>query len=109
MKLFNFQSIKLKQQFIIDNKDDYYGHAEEESKDDDASSLSLSSSSSFSSLGYDVVYVDIGGLSGAYGILETLALVETISQSLQPKMIVVKSLCLQRLSNQLEAFSELLT
>jgi SAM-dependent methyltransferase len=58
-------------------------------------------------LGYDVVYVDVGGLSGADGILETLALVDTISQSLQPRAIVVKSLCLQRLSGQLQSFSEL--
>ena len=59
------------------------------------------------SLGYDVVYVDIGGLSSADGILETLALVDTISQCLHPRAMVFKSRCLQKLSNQLSAFSDI--
>ena len=58
-----------------------------------------------SSLGYDVVYADIGGLSGANGLLESLALLELLSKSLEPRTIVIKSLCMNRLASQLVAFS----
>ena len=70
-------------------------------------SISSNDESAKKALGYNVVFVDIGGLSGANGILDTLALVETISVSLQPRAIVVKSLCLQRLTGQLKAFSSI--
>ena len=58
-----------------------------------------------SSLGYDVVYADIGGLSGAYGLLESLALLDSIARALEPRCIVIKSLCMNRLASQLAAFS----
>ena len=58
-------------------------------------------------LGYDVVYADIGGLSGAYGTLESLSLIDSISNSLQPRCIVIKSLCMRRLATKLVAFSNI--
>lgn len=58
-----------------------------------------------SMLGYDVVYADIGGLSGAYGLLESLALLDAIAKALEPRSIVIKSLCMNRLASQLVAFS----
>jgi 2-polyprenyl-3-methyl-5-hydroxy-6-metoxy-1,4-benzoquinol methylase len=57
------------------------------------------------SLGYDVVYADIGGLSGANGLFESLSLLELLSKSLEPRSIVIKSLCMNRLASQLVAFS----
>ncbi len=56
-------------------------------------------------LGYDVVYADIGGLSGANGLLESLALLDALGNALQPSCIVIKSLCMNRLASQLVAFS----
>jgi hypothetical protein len=56
-------------------------------------------------LGYDVVYADIGGLSGAHGLLESLALLDSLSKALEPRCIVIKSLCRKRLASQLIAFS----
>lgn len=53
------------------------------------------------SLGYDVVYADIGGLSGAHGLLESLALIDAIGRALEPRTIVIKSLCMKRLATQL--------
>ena len=53
------------------------------------------------SLGYDVVYADIGGLSGAHGLLESLALMDAIGRALEPRVIVIKSLCMKRLATQL--------
>lgn len=64
-------------------------------------------SSSSSSLGYDVVYADIGGLSGSDGLLESLALLDSLSHSLEPRCIVIKSLCMNRLASQLRAFSDI--
>jgi hypothetical protein len=43
-------------------------------------------------LGYDVVYADIGGLSGAHGLVESLALLDALSKALEPRCIVIKSL-----------------
>ena len=52
-------------------------------------------------LRYDIVYADIGGLSGAHGLLESLALID----ALEPGAIVIKSLCMKRLVPQLIPFS----
>ncbi|CAJ1969068.1 unnamed protein product [Cylindrotheca closterium] len=58
-----------------------------------------------SMMGYDVVYADIGGLSGAHGLLESLALLDAISKALEPRCIVIKSQCMKRLASQLVPFS----
>jgi len=55
---------------------------------------------------YDVVYVDIGGLSGSEGLLEAISLLSSISNSLDPRCIVIKSLCVRRLASCLVPFSE---
>lgn len=55
----------------------------------------------------DVVFVDIGGLSGSEGLLEAVALLASISNSLEPRCIVIKSLCIRRLSSCLIPFSEI--
>ncbi|GFH53593.1 hypothetical protein CTEN210_10069 [Chaetoceros tenuissimus] len=57
------------------------------------------------SLGYDVCYADIGGLSGANGLLESLSLLDSIAKATEPRTIVIKSLCMNRLASQLIAFS----
>lgn len=59
----------------------------------------------FETLGYDIVYADIGGLSGAHGLLESLALLDAIAKALEPRSIVIKSLCMNRLASQLVPFS----
>ena len=60
------------------------------------------------SLGYDVCYADIGGLSGANGLLESLSLLDSIAKATEPRTIVIKSLCMNRLASQLIAFSSVL-
>jgi SAM-dependent methyltransferase len=55
-------------------------------------------------IGFDVVYVDVGGLSGCDGLLEAIALVNSIRYALEPRCIVIKSLCMQRLSSRLVPF-----
>jgi hypothetical protein len=55
-------------------------------------------------IGFDVVYVDVGGLSGIDGLLEAISLVSSIRHSLEPRCIVIKSLCMQRLSSKLVPF-----
>ena len=55
---------------------------------------------------YDVVYVDVGGLSGSEGLLEALALLGSITNCLQPRCIVIKSLCIRRLASSLVPFSQ---
>lgn len=55
---------------------------------------------------YDVVYVDIGGLSGSEGLLEAISLLSSIVNSLEPRCIVIKSLCVRRLASNLVPFSE---
>lgn len=55
-------------------------------------------------IGFDVVYVDVGGLSGGDGLLEAILLVTSIRHALEPRCIVIKSLCMQRLSNKLVSF-----
>jgi hypothetical protein len=55
-------------------------------------------------VGFDVVYVDVGGLSGSDGLLDTIALISSLKFALEPRYIVIKSLCLQRLSARLHAY-----
>lgn len=55
---------------------------------------------------YDCVYVDIGGLSGSEGLLEAVSLLSSITNSLNPRCIVIKSLCIRRLASNLVAFSD---
>ena len=55
-------------------------------------------------IGFDAVYVDVGGLSGADGVLDTLALVKSIQFSLEPHVIVIKSLCLQNLAKRVTPY-----
>lgn len=55
---------------------------------------------------YDVVYVDIGGLSGSEGLLEAISLLSSISNCFEPRCIVIKSLCVRRLASSLIPFSE---
>jgi len=59
------------------------------------------------SIGFDVVFVDVGGLSGSDGLLEAILLVTSIQNALEPRCIVIKSLCMQRLSTTLVSFWEL--
>lgn len=58
---------------------------------------------------YDVVYVDIGGLSGSEGLLEAISLLANVTNSLEPRCIVIKSLCVRRLASCLVPFSEVWT
>ena len=55
---------------------------------------------------FDIVYVDIGGLSGSEGLLEAVSLLTSIGNSLNPRCIVIKSLCIRRLASCLVAFSD---
>ena len=55
---------------------------------------------------YDLVYVDIGGLSGSEGLLEAISLLSAIDNCLEPRAIVIKSLCIRRLSSSLVPFSQ---
>lgn len=54
----------------------------------------------------DAVYVDIGGLSGAEGLLESLSLISSITNALEPRCIVIKSLCVRRLASSIVPFSD---
>ena len=54
----------------------------------------------------DIVYLDVGGLSGSDGALEALALVRSLSNTLEPRCIVIKSKCLRDLSRDLIPFWE---
>ena len=61
-----------------------------------------------SNWGFDVVFADIGGLSGPHGVLESLALVDAMAHALEPRVLCIKSLCLQRLaSSRLQAFTRI--
>ncbi len=62
---------------------------------------------SSSSNHYDVVYVDVGGLSGSEGLLEAVSLLSAIENSLEPRCIVIKSLCMRRLASSLTPFSKI--
>jgi len=57
--------------------------------------------------GYDVIYADIGGLSGPDGLLESLSLIDGLSYALEPRCIVIKSLCMRRLASSLRAYSDI--
>ena len=50
---------------------------------------------------WDAVFVDIGGLSGADGILDALALARSLGAALEPRAIVLKSKCLRKLARTL--------
>lgn len=54
----------------------------------------------------DVVYVDIGGLSGSEGLLEAVSLLSSITNALGPRCIVIKSLCVRRLASSIVSFSD---
>ena len=56
--------------------------------------------------GFDILYADIGGLSGPDGILESLSLIDGLSYALEPRCIVIKSLCMRRLASSLRAYSD---
>ena len=58
-------------------------------------------------LGHDVVYADIGGLSGAHGNLESLAPIDALANALEPRCVIIKRLCMKRLASQLRLFSEI--
>ena len=57
--------------------------------------------------GYDVVYVDVGGLSGSDGLLDSLSLINALGFALEPNTIVIKSQCIRRLAGNLVAFSQI--
>ena len=48
---------------------------------------------------WDLVFVDVGGLSSADGVLEALALVRSLGAALDPRAVVIKSKCLQALAD----------
>lgn len=54
----------------------------------------------------DVIYVDIGGLSGPEGLLESISLLSSLTNGLEPRCIVIKSLCVRRLASCLVPFSD---
>lgn len=56
-------------------------------------------------LGYDVVYADIGGLSGSDGHLDSLSLLDSLGNALEPRVIIIKSLCMRQLASRLKCFS----
>lgn len=55
-------------------------------------------------LGFDVVYVDVGGLSGPDGLLEALTLIEALENALEPRCLVIKSTCIQQLSTTMKSY-----
>lgn len=57
--------------------------------------------------GFDVVYVDVGGLSGQDGIIESLSLISALANALEPRCIVIKSVCMRRLSSTLVPYWKL--
>ena len=54
--------------------------------------------------GFDVVYVDVGGLSGGDGVLEAIMLLSALEQALEPRCLVIKSKCMRRLSSTMIPF-----
>ena len=50
---------------------------------------------------WDAVFVDVGGLSGADGTLDALALARSLGAALEPRAIVLKSKCLRQLAKSL--------
>ena len=57
-------------------------------------------------LRYDIVYADIGGLSGSDGHLESLSLLDALGHALEPRCIVIKSLCMRQLAGRLKAMPD---
>jgi len=55
-------------------------------------------------IGFDVIYVDVGGLSGNDGLLEALSLISALMNALEPRCLVIKSLCIQRLSSTMTPY-----
>ncbi|KAL7500477.1 hypothetical protein ACHAWT_010446 [Skeletonema menzelii] len=55
----------------------------------------------------DIIYVDIGGLSGPEGLLEAVSLLSSITNALEPRCIVIKSLCVRRLASSIVPFSDI--
>ena len=49
----------------------------------------------------DAVFVDVGGLSGADGTLDALALARSLGAALEPRAVVLKSKCLRHLARTL--------
>ena len=56
-------------------------------------------------IGFDVIYVDIGGLSGENGLMEALVLLHSLQSALEPRCIVIKSACVQQLSTMLVPYN----
>lgn len=57
-----------------------------------------------SRIGFDVVYVDVGGLSGLDGLLEALCLLEALENALEPRCLIIKSKCIRLLSSTMESY-----
>ena len=58
-------------------------------------------------LGFDLVYVDVGGLSGSDGLIESISLLEALGCALQPRAIVIKSLCMRELASRLKFWPDI--
>ena len=71
----------------------------------DSNQTKITTATAPTKFGYDLVYADIGGLSGADGLMESLSLLEAIGHGMEPRGIIIKSLCINRLASQLKAFS----
>lgn len=54
--------------------------------------------------GFDVVYIDLGGLSGKDGILGLHMLLSSLEHALEPRCLVIKSKCMRQLSSTLSSF-----
>ena len=66
-----------------------------------------SMSESVRRIGFDVVFIDVGGLSGSDGQLEAVQLISSIRYALEPRCIVIKSLCMRRLASALVPFRQI--
>ena len=55
-------------------------------------------------VGFDCIFVDVGGLSGGDGLLEAMMLVATLLNGLEPRTLVIKSQCMRRLSSRLTPY-----
>ena len=58
---------------------------------------------------WDAVFVDVGGLSGADGTLDALALARSLGAALEPRAVVLKSKCLRQLARTLAPSTRLET
>ena len=56
---------------------------------------------------WDAVFVDVGGLSGADGTLDALALARSLGAALEPRAVVLKSKCLRQLARTLSPSTRL--